>query len=662
MTQSIVGQVYSEDFNYGYPYTDPHRGFRTLPPQFTYNHEAITARGVLRTSTRFQALGRNAFTMCYLSKALEPNNIDLGAHSGAHNAAPYYMLFPVMQWNEVVVLDFVINVLDDHSYMTYDRSFDGVAGDRFIVIVNGQERAVFHRTAGHGWTTDIVFLTKGRARVQWVVQTKKYVPPVTRSGTAVSTTAPNVPRYFRMCRLTVQNVSTFPGGTVGNYGTPVYAELGSQGSTSVSTATFVGRKGKRGQAAMKVYGTALYKGKNAVDNMVGGATTTFSPRQSVRATSAMFGLTAFGPTGNISLTHSGYDAQLELTSTGALTVEVPFNTPQAVTSLIRNLQSVTLTMSTPVFVNGKPMTPKYQDTQNFTATSSGGYVYTDPVSPSSINHVLPVTPKYRWITTDIGGADDSNVTNWPEHVTPASNPAWVSNAVYAPTVHPHEHFVDRDATYVTYSRTLHFYDHYGEHMWMTMPANAFPTTVTNVTPYQPFTWMFVAMLHPILNMDYTDRSHTLLDSYLNSATPADYSQQLQDGEYITVNDGTGAFRSLIKFQPGKAIMSSNTSTILTRPWILNYKPCVYFGVFNGTSSSLTAYGDNYFQRIVGPTGSGSNYQQGFMMGRTNGHMNHLNLTTMTMFETAFYNRVVTATEQATLARYLAGVYQFQKYR
>ena len=63
----------------------------------------------------------------------------------------------------------------------------------------------------------------------------------------------------------------------------------------------------------------------------------------------------------------------------ALTVEVPFNTPQLVTSLIRDLQTVSFTLSTPVFVNGKPVIPKYQGTQGITIGTAGTYTYADPV-------------------------------------------------------------------------------------------------------------------------------------------------------------------------------------------------------------------------------------------------------------------------------------------
>lgn len=663
MTQSIVSGTYSEDFNYGYPYNHPERPTRTLPPQFTYNSSAITPRGNYATTSRFVKAGRAAFALCYLSKAVEPNNIDLGAHSGAHNASPYYLLFPAMSWNECVVLDMTITVTAEGAALTYDRSFDGVVGDRYILLVNGKEQAVYHRSAGHNWTTDITYLRNGRNKIQWIFKTKVYTPPVTRNGTSITNiTPPKVTRYFRLCRLSVTSVSVFPGGTVGNFGSPPYAELGSNYTTDVCTVSFTGRKGLRGKAVLKGYGTPGYKAKNARDDMAGVATATFAPRQSVNAKASFFGDSAFGPTGSISFTHSAWDCQLELTATGALTVEVPFDTPQTVTSLIRNLQSVSMTMSTPVFVAGKPITPKYQNIQAFTAATSGAYVYTDPVSPSSINHILPVTPTYRWITTDIGGADDSQVLSWPEHVTPASNPAWTSTMAYGPTVHPHERFVDREATYVTYSRTLHFTDHLGEHMWMSMPANAFPTTVTNVTPFQPYTWMIVAMLHPMFTQD---QSITLLDAYPNATTPADYSQQISDDEDTTLNDGTGNFRSTVKFTPpGRAILSGNVSTTLSRPWILNYKPCVYFATFGSTTSNstLAAYGENYFQRIQGIAGSMSNYQQGFMMGRTNGQMNRRNLSTMTMFEVAFYNRALTTIEQRKVADYLAAVYQFQKYR
>jgi hypothetical protein len=663
VTQSIVSGTYSEDFNYGYPYNNPLRPTRTLPPQFVYNNAAATPSGYYVSSPRFVKLGRAAYSLCYLSKAQEPNNIDLGAHSGAHNASPYYLLFPPLSWDECVLLELTITTTADGAALTYDRSFDGVVGDRFLLLVNGKEQAVYHRTAGYNWTTDITYLRKGRNTIRWIVKTKKYTPPVLRNGTTVTNiTPPKVTRYFRLCRLSVTSVSVFPGGTVGNYGSPPYAELGSNAATDIGSVTFAGRKGLRGKAVLKGYATVGYKAKSARSDITGVTTPTFTSRQNTNAKAAFFGDSAFGPTGAISFTHSAWDFQMELNTSGALTVEIPFNTPQNVSSLIRNLQSVALTMSAPVFVNGKPVTPRYQDTQNFSASTTGAYVYTDPVSPNNINHLLPITPTYRWITTDISGADDSQVTSWPEHVTPATNPAWTSNAAYGPTVHPHERFVDREATYLTYSRTLHFYDFNGEHMWLSMPATAFPTTVTNVTPYQPYTWMFVAMLHPIIGGRDQAHTHTLLDAFPNSTTPPDYSQQIADDEYTLANDGTGAYRSTIMFQPGRALMSSNTSTTLVRPWIMNYKPCVYFGVFNGANSVLSAFGENYYQRITGPTGAGSNYQQGFMMGRTNGFFDRLNFTTMTLMETAFYNRVLTTVEQRKIADYLAAVYQFQRYR
>jgi hypothetical protein len=537
--------------------------------------------------------------------------------------------------------------------LTYDRAYDGHKNDRFLLMVNGRERRTVTHTAGHSWVTDSTLLRKGRNRISWVIKTATYVPPVTRNGVTVSTTPPTVSRSFRLCRFSIQNVNTFPGGTVGLRGAPVYIDLDATG-----TATFTGRRGARGQVSLRTNSTLGYKAKPAMASMNGAASVTFTLRSNTNAQCAMLGESLFGQTGAVSFSHAANDCPIEVNSTGALTVAVPFNTPQTVTSLIRNLQSVSLTMNTPVFIKGLPMMPKYQNTQVTNISTAGGYVYTDPVSPTSINHVYPIAaPKYRWVATDIAGADNAQVLTWPEHG--GTGPSWVSTTAYAPTINPHERYSDLTGTYTTYSRTVRFYSDNLDHMWLTMPANAFPTTVTNVTPFQPYSWVIVAMVHPM----FAEEPNVILDAFLNGATPTDYSEQIEmDDVDIDVNDGTGGWRSTIRLQNEHAWLQSNNTTALYGRFVHNYKPVVYTGVFNGASSSLTGWGTNYMQKMSGSVGAGSNYQQGFVLGRRTNHYWRRNSSNMTVFEVAFYNRAISATETMVLSQYLMGVYKFDSYQ
>ena len=655
MAQTITGGTWYEDFNYGYPYgLGAYRSYRKgIPAEFTFSGTEHTPRGAL-VSTKY---ARTSFAVHYLNAATDPNNIDTAAHAGAHNFSPYYLLYPPLQWGETQMITLNI-VLTADGNLIYDRAFDGHRLDRFILLVNGKERHGVTHSAGHHWVTDTIPLRAGANRISWVMITTTYTPPTFRNGISVATTAPKVPRSFRLCRVSVQNVTVFPGGTVGNRGVPPYADL-----DAGATTTFTPRNGFRGQVRFRSYGTVGYKAKNAISNMLCLGTTTFQARSNTNAQALLLGNSSFTQNGAISFTHGGNDFPMELTTTGALTVEIPINTPQAVSSLIVPLKIVSFTMNTPFFVNGKPITPKYQDIQTTNVTTAGGYTYADPISVTSINHLLPVTPKYRWVATDIIGADDDQILSWPEHAGTAGL-NWVSTAPYGPTIQPHEHFNDQTDDYNTYSRSVHFYSHNVEHMWLNMPATAFPTAVTNLTAFQPYTWMFVAMMHP-LGHHHQEQvlGNTLLDSYLNGATPTDFTDSIDNNLDVTSNDGTGTNRSTIRFNANQATIACNSTTPLKRNWKHNNNPVVYTGTFMGAAanSSLIAYGQNYYQRINGPLGAGSNYQQGFLLGRAVNEYRRVFASTMTIFEVAFFNRNLTVAEIKRNSHYLMGVYKVEKY-
>lgn len=194
---TLVSGVLTEDFNYGYPYSGPVKS----PPYFDYS---VTVQGNdVYASSSYR---RKDFTLQYLSKNDDPLNTDTGAHGGSSLAHPYYLLWPVLSWDDCQVLNLTLDVAKN-SVMTFDRSFDGFINDNFVVVVNGKEMHNVTHTAGYSWTTQEIGLSAGVNNIYWILKTAVYNTTVLRNGVSQDLPAGSVPvlaRYMRLANLVIQ--------------------------------------------------------------------------------------------------------------------------------------------------------------------------------------------------------------------------------------------------------------------------------------------------------------------------------------------------------------------------------------------------------------------------------------------------------------------------
>lgn len=636
MGLSLVSGVFNEDFDYGYPYD---KIVGDSAPEFEYSGEARTHSGAYKSSF----YGRKWFTLHYQNHKLEPKNYDVGIHGGSHDNNYHYLLFPVLQWNQVQVLTLVV-YLSAPGVLSYDKGFDGYHKDEFYVVVNNVARHFHNNTAGHGWLNQTTTIGKGWNTIQFVLKTAKYVPPTTRGGTSVSSKPPNLPRYLRLTSINITNVQLLKDSP------HAYAKMLGTG-TMTSTAHL---NAYSGEVDAIGYGSLFQGFMSGAVFMTGDSsflTDWLTERDMGQA--VLQGDSSLTINASIDQNHEAYDGGVEIGTHGDLSIFVPIDQPQTIADRTKPLTTTYFDYSvTPVVVNGKLIVPSYMDTQTSTISSAHGYAYTDAVSVTSINHVLPVTPTYRWLATDISGNTDDPVSSWPEHSS-VSNPAWQSTGIYRPTIHPHEHFSTEGLNVLTYSRVVHTWWENVQHMWINMGTR--PTS-------GHYTWQMVALVHPMPG----DLYQYVLD--IGQAPPADYTDQINADNPVFINDGMGTARSGFGFYPtgvrlwdqthGRSVWKT-TPMPVTRPQVIT-----------------VVYGDNTVHGVSGATV----YQHGYrlnnrinavvpittnphwLLGRWQNEISKQRSSHMSIMEIEFFDRALTSAEVTTCANYLMGVYAFNRYK
>lgn len=636
MGLSLSGGVFNEDFNYGYPYD---KVLADSAAEFEYSGSARTHSGIYKSSF----YGRKQFTLHYRNHRYEPKNYDVGIHGGSHDNNFHYLLFPILQWNQVQVLTLKLR-LSAPGTLSYDKGFDGFHKDEFYVIVNNTVRHFHTTTAGHGWITQSTSIGAGLNVIQFVLKTAKYVPPRTRGGTGVASShPPNHPRYLRMTSINITNVSSIVDAP--------HSHANMIGSTTLGAAGSI--EAYSGPVEAQAY-SSLFEGFTSGEIFMTASSSFITDWLTERdmGQAVLQGDSSLTINATIDQNHEAYDGGVEIGTGGQLTIKVPIDTPQSITDRTKVLSTVYYDYSvTPVVVGGKLIVPTYQDVQTSTATTAGSYVYTDPVSVTSIQHVLPVTPLYRWLATDVGGADDSPVSTWPEHT--GSTPAWASAAPYQPTVHPHEHFSTEGLNLVTYSRVIHMWWESVQHMWINLGTN--PTGAH-------YTFQIVGIIHPMNHLQF----QYVLDN--GWAPPADYSDQLNLDTPVNFTEGNGTTGTCAMgfYDKGVRILdtSQGKSAFKAAP-VITTRPQVITVVYGDNSASgvsgVTVYQHGYRLNNRVNAVVPINTSHNFLLGRWKNTVSREHASHMSIMEIAFFNRALSSAEAKTNADYLAGVYQFNRY-
>lgn len=622
--------VFNEDFNYGYPYN---RVVANSAPEFEYSGLGHVWGGTVPSSFK----GRNSFTLHWANRDLEPKNYDAGIHGGSPSDNFYYLLFPVLQWNQVQVLTLKVHLFDSGT-LTFDKSFDGYIKDNFYLVVNGQVRHHTDNTAGHGWTTVSFNLGRGWNQIDWVLVTSKYQPPKTRGGKSKTPSkVPALRRYLRITSINITNVDAMADGPHSR------SAMGLTGTmTAVGTVEAQGKP-----STMQMY-TSFYNGKplgpmTIAAHMYFFTDWLYEHNHGQAAWTIATNLTA---NARIIQVHESEDGGMALGTTGALTIKVPIDTVQTIQDRLKYLKNVSFGYPDPVVVGGQLVMPAYPSQQASVISSLHSYTYNDPVDPASPSHVLRVPGTLSWRATDVTGADNSSISAWPEHSS-TSNPQWLSSGDYQPTVHPHEHFSEEGLNISTYSRVVRFYWATAQHMWINLGTR--PTGTS-------YTWTFVGIFHPV----YKIRYNHILD---NGLPTAQYPDALDRDLDTVLGENVSGNRSALGIYPnGLMFYNTNTHTVVSKqaPEI-SHRPQIITAVFGdngGVTVHQIGHGLNHRTRVVIPLHS-SPY---FVLGRWFNHVARESSSHMSLMEVIFHDRVLSNFEIMSNAKYLMGTYNFSKYR
>jgi hypothetical protein len=565
----------------------------------------------------------------------------------------------VLGWDAVAGL-FLTVVTTEPTTLSFDRSFSGYVGDRFIVTVNGAEQLSVSNSAGYSWTRSEVALGRGTYEIAFVLKTAAYQSGVIREGVGQSTLQVNeVLRYLRLTNLSVTGLDDVP---VANN-----ASL-----TLLSEASFTTGGEVRVSATLDLVATAalLYPRKLlGYNRWVTSSTLSVEAEVDRYATLLMSAQASFPIDAHVDAHLQSDTAGFVIASGATLEVE-PFES-QDITELIRPLKQVTLKMTRPVMAGGRPKTVlAICETEIGTAVTAGGPVgKIDPYSPDNVIPTAKVgsAATFRWLSIDAERDPATlEVTSWrPKDVY--DGPAWSTPGAYRPQV---DFFSLKRANRVEAVRypAVEFDAAHLDHLNITLP-----TAPTN----GQMTWAFVGsftrfrgMLHdscPIL--DYSsDATIDYFPAGENSATRREFPDWLDhpassESIYLGLcSYGTGdPNTSRVAWRSNDATNGYGRSE---RAVITDNTPVVLIYRLNGSSSAvfitpLTANGAQGQISAVLPRPAVTAGRTGFTLGkaRLGVPFDGSFLTgSMALLEVSYFNRALTDAQAKELGTFYASLY------
>jgi len=414
---SLTDGTFVEDFFYGYPYDAI---VEALPPEFDYVGAALTSAGTVVCTP-------GEFTMQF--GATDPNPDIYAPYGGSEVGNPYYLRFPVLSWDQAAGV-FLTVTTTAPGELSFDRSFSGHVGDVLSVVVNDQERVSIGGSAGYPWTSTTVALGKGTFNIAIVLKAGSYSSAVVRGGLGQDPSAiTDLFRYLRICNLQITNVAALP--TAQHQAIQMLADSSCTLSAQVQVTS--------GQLLLTPSATLLAPAK----------TSGFMDlRPSFSATLNPAGL-EIGKWGQANLTaectfsceplvyaHAVSDGGgFGVGSTASLTVQD--TNPQDIRELIRPLKRVSLKMTKPVIVQGRPQTPiALCDTEVYTTVDASLGLMLNKVDPFGPNNVIPASVgglTWRWSSLDAQrDIRTHELTQWPPHE--AGGPVWTTPGSYRPAI------------------------------------------------------------------------------------------------------------------------------------------------------------------------------------------------------------------------------------
>lgn len=441
--------------------------------------------------------------------------------------------------------------------------------------------------------------------------------------------------------------------------TPPSGYVAAQGTSSMSQIT----------PYIKVQGRAFLQGSGILNIktktqsptffLVTSTSSAISPILTMRSITPFVGGGTWTNTSGIEHNQQSFDGGFHMDGFGRLDVAIPAVVPSTLT--VRNLLAASLTMQTPVMIGGKPVMPTTVGTTTSPASTAGTYTINSAPAPSSTAHVLPVTPVWRWLATDVVGNDGANFTTWPEHS--GIGPSFTASTAFAPTIISLSHYDTYSRSNIDMGRCVNFYWRYAQHMAMVMDAAHQMTTTAT-----PFTMQFVLLAYPMTSRQYQhiwDCGVVANDGYYtdpNSGSVELISDAVYANKDVQVPDGQGG-RCYFGLRPNKVeTLFNNTPHIarLTTASVITSRPFVYTVIFNGGAASkvrIRGYGVNETYAADTKT----SIVNDFLLGRVQNCIGPASSSHMSVWEMAYFNRALTEAELGVNSHWLGGVYKFNKY-
>lgn len=399
----------------------------------------------------------------------------------------------------------------------------------------------------------------------------------------------------------------------------------------------------------------------------------------------IFGGTVFGAAGFVPDLAGNLPAAIGISLHGDLQL-IPPPLPQAQPSRLdlRTMQSIVLSLPSPIIVEGLAMMPAYRGQVTTKATlrvgphnihaipdpdpvyAGGKWFYPPPAATgvgdarwSVQNLPAPAAGSYYWLgdasSLDGTAGIDPGARQWaPDPSTPNAAP-WHSFFPYKPSVRATDVYLP-SGNVVHHPKGVHFNSHYIEHMWADFGR---PTT-------GPFSWVIAAM---VMNYPSGNFTHYLLDAGRNPDSvgfPRLSASAVNTPR--TINDGLD-YRNLLAVTSNQVLQAARPNlnqgkTVYSR-YDNNVRPKMFFSVFNGANSYVGAY-DTVARRIQKGATDGPNYgtspHRFYVMGRSQGHMSQAYAGNFMVFEIRYWNHALSPADLNEQYAQLSSTYKFNEYR
>jgi len=345
----------------------------------------------------------------------------------------------------------------------------------------------------------------------------------------------------------------------------------------------------------------------------------------------------------------------------------------------RAIPGVSVTMPTPVIVDGRPTLPRYKGSSDSHCTVLQGPKHLHAIPDPDPYHApdLPQPPKPKpstpagiWRVHDLpdpsrfnngwywlgsrtsrdgtAGLPDA-CSHWPASAGSfAGAPSWHSRYPFKPSVVSAQHWLYGGGT-ADHPKAVNFNSQFIEHMWLDWGRSR----------PQPFTWAVAAMLPTYPEWNYM---HYLLDAGRN---PFDVGLP---GWYGAGNCYTArnlheplGYRTLLTATKTKVRAATTGTRGVESNHHANVVPRMYFGVYNGAHSMAGNFTPKATFVRRGALHSAGESHRYTVLGRKQGRLSQGSASHLLVFEIRFYHDALNLDQLGQLFHYLSSKYRFGRY-